>query len=564
MKVLLTAIISDLKRGKFNKNKEIVTPATLSSDKLLEALVEAADITQMLDFIHLLSRTPGVRIVAKNKTVSMGNSARFAHVYADVGLNSKALNKDKRDKIHAHLQQCRFDKDQLTYLVSNLPHDHLRDLVLASQNLSRQVLIRICDDINLISRVSSSVSKLLYHTLNPDRTWGPPSVPYLDMYYFACRFGHVLGLTNNFFVELKSGKYRFETSANANQVSLKWLTSFLKRYQDRFHYEQFKPLVEAVDACENLYIGNSSDYKEDAQIALIKRYQDKKLTFISCGWMGHTVGVTLYGNHLAYRNRGEGCDPIFGGKIYKIKNLALVEDLIKDLVKNQNNAAAFEAVLAKAVDLQNPVVKLRSKPQKRGNCSFVNPKSSIMDMLLLREVGLNGSAETFVKLEASKNYRRVYKDFTKFMRNEEIDEIIKNMFYATDPDLIQFYAVLVKTYITEHHGKKRGYVKDRQEVIRAVDLFDRSTDAVQNILKADANFMVLMGKVRDEHQNNIGYFGNYQNQKPFSALVWDYKRHCDRKVSVEKGNIVAIDDTPTPKMPFSYGMAKKLIPVIGS
>ena len=551
----------DLKRGKFHPNIEIVTPTTLTSDKLLEALAGCIDNAQMLEFINLLSRTPGVKIIADQQTVSMGNAAKFAHVFANVGHKSKTLNKEKQKTIIAHLQKSTFDKDQLTYLLRNLSTDSLRDLVLSSQNLSREDLSEICSDVTLLESLWNLTSKMLYHTLNPKRKWGASSTPYLEMYYIACRYGHVLGLTEDLRVTLKNRKVRFLTSGNCPQASLALLSGFLTSYQDRFYSECFKPIAEAIKVCEALHVRSSNEYTSNAAHDLFKRYEANQLTFIASGWPGHTVGVTLYGNYLSYRNRGEAGDPVFGCKIYKIKNPSLVKDLIIDLVKQQKNSTAFEAALAKVIDLKGPVIKLRSQRQKRGNCSFANPKSSIMDMLLLQEAGLNASKEDLVFALIQNKYRRTYKAFTTFMREEEIDELVKSMFFSSDPDLIQFYAAVVKAIVTEHHGKNRGYVKDKNEVKRAVDLFDRSTTAIQDILKADADFMKLMDKIRIEYQKLFGFNQNSQDKKPQTTLVWDYRRYCQREVTIEKGNIISIDGNPTPKMPFSYRMAKKLIPI---
>ena len=560
MKAYLSAILANLKKGICHTNVEIVTPAFLSRDSLFNALASCTDKRQMLDFISLLSRTPGVQVYSKTKTVSMGNAARFADIYANTYIDPTLLSKEKQNTIIEHLQQCQFDKDQLIYLIKNLSSHQLWDLVLSSPRLSIQNLKEICNDFGLISTLNTETGKLIYKAMNPAKQVKSmkATTPYLDMYYYACRYGHVLGLSQSLSLKINNQVLKLQTNGEFAQISLSLLIHFLDKYHERFHDTCFKPITEAITSCSDLYKNNCYEYKDNAAGVLQKRYHDKKLTFITTGWYGHGIGITLYGKYLAFRNRGEAGNMIFGGKIYEIKNPALVNNLICKLVHRQINARSFHALLSTVVELDNPVLKLFSKAQKRGNCTFANPKSSIMDMLLLQQVGPNATHDALMTAEKQRHYRRIYKEFTKFIRNDEIDEIIKNMFYATHPHLIQFYAELVKAYITEHHGKKRGYVKDRQEIIRAYDLYERSTSQVQAILKTDGDFMTLVSQVKNDYEHLDGH-PNCIHQPPHSTLVWDYKRRCHRQVAVEKGMILAIDNTPTPKMRFSFKMAKKLM-----
>jgi hypothetical protein len=177
-------------------------------------------------------------------------------------------------------------------------------------------------------------------------------------------------------------------------------------------------------------------------------------------------------------------------------------------------------------------------------------------MLLLLECT---SPRELNEFEQKRNYRRLYKRFTGYYRNHEIDEIIIRMFYAPDKLSTQFFATLVKIVITEHHGKGRGFVKDRNDLKRAVSLYRRSTDAVKALLKQDQAFMTLMTGLEFEYEATVKASPPGLKDVQTTYLVNYGRARLPHKVSVQNSFITTIDDKPTPKMPFSYGMAKKMI-----
>jgi choline dehydrogenase-like flavoprotein len=218
----------------------------------------------------------------------------------------------------------------------------------------------------------------------------------------------------------------------------------------------------------------------------------------------------------------------------------------------------FHNILKTLVDINNPVTKFRCRGHKRGTCSLVNPKSSLEGMIVAVQAGHLATKEQLLEVYQAENKRRKYKSFTEFMRNHEVDELIKDMFYAQDPDLIEFFAQLTMAIINEHHGKNRGFIKDEHEILRAVDLFDRVPEKVQVKIRSHAVFMTLMQTIRVEQQKLLAKKEHHVSPWPHVQYV-RYKGKQSCKVSVDNGLIVAINDQPTPKMHFSFKNAKKIM-----
>ncbi|MGD9592415.1 MAG: hypothetical protein AB7V32_07840, partial [Candidatus Berkiella sp.] len=297
-------------------------------------------------------------------------------------------------------------------------------------------------------------------------------------------------------------------------------------------------------------------YQDDANHRFFDRYQKDELTILISGWYKHGVGIALYGNYLIYTNRGEGGDQRFGAKIFKIKDRALVTPALFQYLALEflPDCNALHGTLSKIIDFKNPIAKFRCKGQRHPTCSFANLKSMIEPLIVLVRAGPNASESELLLQHHIEYKRKTYKNFAEFIRNTEIDEIIKNMFYAKNIILIEFYAQLAKKIITEHHGKNRGYIKDKLEIQRACDFYARIPEHVRSLLNKDQDFNALMRQIKTKNRtsNAVPSFNN-------SRTYVIKRQSVKHTVKTEGGYIVSIDDKPTPRMHFTYHDAKKMI-----
>lgn len=540
---------------------EIKTPAKLTDSELIHILSLFRDNDKMINFIVLLSTTQSIEVNANNQSIALGTTEKFIHAYTANGLYPALLDAQKQKIIIEHFQKNRFSRAQLFYLMKNLNKDQVRDLILSASCFLLKDLILLCNDIRKLAELNYNTIKLLYHHFNPKREWGSTATPLLDMYYFTYRAGHVLGLTKNIDTEVNGQKISLETNGEFDEVSMKILVEKLEQYREYQPSDTIEFIYRAMKRCYDFLKPNSNSYKPETAKELLKDYSNKQLVYLSSGWYGHTVGVGLYGRFLVVCNRGEAGDPKFGCKIYAIRNSKLItEKFIQSLANNLSDSVAFNKLLSPVVDLKNPLVRLRSKPQKRGNCSFANPKSIMEAFIILSQITPFASDQALQAIARQETKRIKYKKITRFIRDREIDELVKSMFYAHNNDLVNFYVTLVKAIIHEHHGKDRGYIKDDQEILRACELYERCPQNIKLHLKKDIKFMDLIKELKEKREN-IYYERNWYRPDLSPHVVQVYRGYYSHKVAVKKGYITSIDGYDMPKMHFSYKTAKRLASV---
>ncbi len=556
----IAEIQEKLKNNTLPDKYSIQTPSTLTKDDLISTLNLFHCHQQMLEFIFKLSESTDAFIVVNSQSVALGSPERFFHAYAENSHALDTLSKEKQGIIVEHLKRNKFKKEQLSYLLFNLRGLNIRDWLLASKCFTQETLIEVCNDPELIQKLNDYDVKLLYHYINPVRSWRVSPTPLLDMRYFTYRTGHVLGLSEAIKVNVQGRKFdfKFEPEGGYRESSIKLLLDFLNQYQQSSRSLLFQKIYQALRTSYLLMKFHDHFYKEGSEHQLYAHYKSNQLTPIASGWHQHTIALTFYGKYLVLCNRGEAGDQRKGCKIYEIKNLALINpDLFKKLTNPITSPADFNAILEKIIDFKKPVAQFRCKGHKRGTCSFSNPKSMVEALIVLAQAEPFASKEELLKVVMGEDKRKKYKHFSNFMRNREIDELIKNMFYAQDPDLVDFFAELTKEIIREHHGKDRGFIKDTKEIERAISLYERVPDKVQNLIKTDKEFMILMDEI-------------YAKQQPSNVIKWAHIEYVNgyndkrtHKVAIDKGQIIAIDDNPTPKTPFTYKSARKLIATFG-
>ncbi len=564
MLLTIDELTQKLELGVLPYEYKIKTPFLINTDELTHILSLFKKGDHMLEFVRKISLEPDISITVSGRTIKLGTIARLQHVFVRGGYFVDKLEDHKQELIFSYFQRAELDKDQLIYLLQNLAMRDVRDELLYLFNFSNKDLLGIANDFNLLLTLSYDVIKLLYHYFNPVRRWRSSDTPLLDMYYFANRVGHILGLSNNIKSLVMGEAREFNTEYAMSAVSLKLLVDCLDSYRHRFPWEVIDTIYYAMKESAQLMTFYDNYYSEDAADILLGKYQNNEMIYLSSGWKGHGVALAIYGKYLLYCNRGQGGDPRYGCRIFEIKNIALINlELIKNLTdpNELDQASKFHEILSKIVDLSKHVVRFRSKKQKHDTCTFVNPKSAVEGMMVLLRAGFNANKERLLEVTRQEITRKKYKHFTNDIRNKEIDEIIKNMFYAQDSDLILFYANLTKAIIHEHHGKGRHFIKDEKEILRAVDLYERLPEKVAILVKADASFMGLMRSIKTQYQQ-IMRAAQGNTTKPACLLINSYNNFSRHKVSVDnKGHIVSVDNRETPRMPFSYRNARKLIAV---
>jgi hypothetical protein len=559
MLLSLDEIVSKIVKKSLPTQYQIQTPLTITGYEFTRILSLFKEEDALFIFLNTLSINPDIQIRICGSLIKLGCSARLLHVFFGGYIFHDRRLTSQIEWIKLFFDQIVFEQEEILYLLVHLSWRSRRDFLL-NYRFENESLIKIANDYALLKQLSYNAIELIYHFLNPVRRWQKPQTPLLDMYYFSYRAGHVLGLDKYVLSTIGGEKTSFYTEFGMASVSLQLLVNHLESFRQKNPsyvadtiYYAMKGSWQLMKFFDYLYISEAPDYFHED-------YINGKLVYLSAGWQDHTVGLAFLGNYLAICNRGEDKDPNFGAAIYRIKNREeITANFFARLVLNTSiTSQRFHDILSTILDFDNPIVTFRSIPHKHDTCTFVNPKSIIEPLIVLVRSGGNASEERVQAIAQEEYSRKKYKCFTQFMRNKEIDELIKNMFYAQEPDLILFYANLVKKIIREHHGKDRFFIKDEKEIIRAVDLFHRVPDRILIHIKEDKSFIKLMDDIIKKHARLVG-----EAEREESRLyLTSYNTYSKHRVTINsKGYICSIDNRETPKMPYNITTARKLIAV---
>ncbi|HRE31352.1 MAG TPA: hypothetical protein PLD88_05195, partial [Candidatus Berkiella sp.] len=388
-------------------------------------------------FIDLISENSEISILVDNKSIQQGSRDRFIHAYTRHDLYPEELDESKQNHIIAHLKSIQLRQKQLSYLLHNLNWYAIKNFLLVGDLFLEKDLIKLCQDLDELKGISKYSVKLLYHYLNPTRCWKESVTPLLDMYYFAYRIGHILGLGEPVTLFYKTKQYSFETEYAPTEVSVKILTDYLDAYAQSGVSSVFEEIAKAYRDNYQLLVKNDSTYHNHAAQTMLSQYRANQLVALMPNWDEHTVSVSLRGNYLVYTNRGLCGDRRYGSKIFKITDHKLINLEFIEGLANASTHQEFNDLLKEVIDFKNPVVRFSSKAQKYSNCTFSNPKANIEALIVLLQTKPNASEEEIKEVAFAEKNRRKYKHFSNFMRNREIDELVKNMFYAQHPMLIQ-------------------------------------------------------------------------------------------------------------------------------
>lgn len=559
MLLTLKTLRKRLRRDELPEDYTLKTPSSLTRSLLISTLSLFNDNDQLIKFITKLSSQDQVTVTYDNGEVVLGGIERFIRVYTSESLFPELVDKTKQRVIVDYFQQQQFTPAQLQYLFKHLNRDYIRDLILSANCFARRDLVALCKQLVTIEQLDKNVLKLIYHYLNPNRRWGVSETPLLDMYYFAYRAGHILGVTENIRVVIGSSTKVISTSGDYNETSMKLLVEKLNAYRQSFPSPLFNSIYRIMHDCSQRLKLASHTYITDSDDYFYKKYLRDEIVYLSTGWVGHTVGVALYGRFLVYCNRGQHGDQVNGIKIYAINDIGKVDKtFFNKITKVNGNHPDFIKVLETVVDLNRPLARLKKKGQKRGDCSFSNPKAIIEALIILLQVKPDADIYELMAVIRKESNRKKYRAFSHFIRDKEIDELIKNMYYAEqNPLLVKYYAEMVKAFIKEHPGRSNTAGNSQSELFRACDFYFRCPQNIKALLKEDAVFMELIRHLKRE-KNRILLARGGDPIDTRAKLLSFRLTGAPHTVTVKRDTITHIDGSTVPRMRYSYSQAKKL------
>lgn len=293
--------------------------------------------------------------------------------------------------------------------------------------------------------------------------------------------GHMLGINRLAKATERGRKTQYLLWGAQSEMGLRWVCNSLQKYTSKTG--KLSKTQEAYAVSEAAII--KKDFK-----SLALRYQNKQAVVLATGWKseeftdGHAVGIGLFDGCLVFTNRGQGKNPNFGSSILKIKPNVDIEKLIEQLSLPSLQEAKqddIEKILKNAVEnFDSPSVIFKQKAQKHGTCSVANRKSLVEPLEFLFKVKEYqktdpislGSLDKKVQQALEAEAHDEYKDFTNFIRTDEILDLIEKLEAAIKAGNIReasIYGQLAVEYILEHpdFGGKKG-----QQGIRICQLWD--------------------------------------------------------------------------------------------
>lgn len=538
---------------------KLQSPVTIPYTKFFDALACLKNKKDFLYFLDVICSTKDLTIKSTKNSYKIDSWSDFLCLNFEQRFYKDAWSEEINDAVEEKLNNVTFSKQQLISLLKRANPKDLEYCIYDYKCFSEKDLLDIVNDVDIVHSLSLKTLTILYFYFNTERKWKTSITPLLDIYYFTFRVGHILGLKDGLSFEKDGKVFSIDTEGEFAATSLAHLSEYVQLYKDTYPATTlFEKIAEALSLSSSLIVPCRNHYDQEAKNIFHKEYEANQLVYFSSGWSGHIVGIGLYGDYLIYANRGENGAKDTGCRIFKIKDRKLITpEFIRALTSdNLSSAEEFHDILKKMVDLNSPVVSFQSKNQKYDTCSFVNPKAAIEAMIVLLQVGPTAGIEKIKEQFAQESDRQKYKSFTTFVRNTEVDELIKNMFYANNPYLIAFYAELIKQIIYQHYGNDLSRDKDYEELARSCDLYARLPIQVKNLLDEDEDFLQFMEELNSYNKENVP-------PAPLGAdkpIVHQMKLHgTEYKVAVANGNIFAINNVVTPLMHFSEKQAERMV-----
>ncbi len=327
-------------------------------------------------------------------------------------------------------------------------------------------------------------------------------IEHLRLIHFIKQKGHSLGIDGEITMsspDVPGGRESVRTRSYFTPFTIDHLLNLLTEYQARLSQAPersttTKQFTEISEAFQSLLKTLNIDEKIDCLVDRIKNHASLP-TILSVNAKDHALSVAIFGDYVIISNRG-GRDERrlgFGSRIYKLTEETrkiLTPEYIESLSDNSATEDVINARLKPLIPRENFVEEIESQEQKHGTCSFANHKSIIRPILYIIErkrlALVHGLPENDKKImaEAAANAKRAYKEFTLWMRNREINDMIEQYKNGIIPKDV--YEQLTIAYIEQHINTWRS-TKDPEkrglEVERAYSLLrDLPQDFITKII----------------------------------------------------------------------------------
>lgn len=194
----------------------------------------------------------------------------------------------------------------------------------------------------------------------------------------------------------------------------------------------------------------------------------------------HDLTIGLMGDYLIYSNRGYS-EKLLGTFVFKIKDKSKInKEFIIKLLINSTLKEIEETVLS--VIEEDFILKLPSKPHKRGTCTVSNPKSCVEGALFVYYYMLTGN-----KKLALEYAEREQKRYTTFLRNDQVERLVADLNGTQGEDRAWRLENII-AIITAHHAQANVTSTEtpRQHVPRAIKL--------KNELKRELRLLTALTK----------------------------------------------------------------------
>ncbi len=349
------------------------------------------------------------------------------------------------------------------------------------------------------------------------------------------RVSHILGLGK---IKLKRNtqqEHELSYQGSFSKNAIPWVMHALEKYNENVTETIFMKIESAFKLAQDVLVDNKK-YTQD----VIKDYQAGNLIVLPTQWVGHATCVVLKkvgtDTLLSFTNRGLGGDQAFGTKVYKVKAGADINHFIKKmlidvcsidgrLLKPEETRQFLESSLESVVDRDNPLDKLPQKGQKWGTCGVANRKGAILGAIYLLEYEkmLLGNDELLksnplskdikqndeldkLKEKCKANSKLAYKNFTNFIRNEELDRLIEEIEHAKvggEIDLSFYYDILVNI-VLEH---KEFDKKNNNQGKRILQIWDKLPAEYQAQIREQIKDF---DDLKDAFIKKMGFLPHYQ------------------------------------------------------
>lgn len=271
-------------------------------------------------------------------------------------------------------------------------------------------------------------------------------------------FGHIEGISASIKIQSDLTSFNLNTEGHSTYPSILMLNKQIKEYIERLgmHLEKDKEfndsillqgdLQEILNAfqAQILYLECRKTNAEGAR-ELSERYHKRNLTIVPCtcqlgGSAEHDFSVALYGNYLIVCNREIPLHAMGGTVIYKLDPNKVTGERIEQFKRQGRPLVLTELkkIIDEMVDISEPPIRLPSKKQKHGTCTFVNAKGVVEGILYVKHkerllenkrrnertegVGVLNAEQ--LENEAKDFAERGYKKFTRFMRDNFLQQEI--------------------------------------------------------------------------------------------------------------------------------------------